>query len=33
MTATVAGEELVVLLDDQRRPVGTAPKALSLIPI
>ena len=27
MTATVAGEELVVLLDDQRRPVGTAPKA------
>lgn len=27
MTATVAGEELVVLLDDRRRPVGTAPKA------
>ena len=27
MTATVADQELVVLLDDQRRPIGTAPKA------
>lgn len=27
MTATATAEELVVLLDDQRRPVGTAPKA------
>lgn len=27
MTATATDEELVVLLDDQRRPVGTAPKA------
>ena len=27
MTATVAQEELVVLLDEQRRPIGTAPKA------
>ena len=27
MTATVTGQEQVVLLDDQRRPIGTAPKA------
>jgi len=27
MTATETGQELVVLLDDRRRPVGTAPKA------
>ena len=27
MTATVTDQELVVLLDDQRRPIGTAPKA------
>ena len=27
MTATETGQELVVLLDDQRRPIGTAPKA------
>jgi isopentenyl-diphosphate delta-isomerase len=27
MTATETGPELVVLLDDQRRPIGTAPKA------
>lgn len=27
MTVTAADEELVVLLDDRRRPIGTAPKA------
>ena len=27
MTATVTDQELVVLLDDRRRPIGTAPKA------
>ena len=27
MTASVTDQELVVLLDDQRRPIGTAPKA------
>ena len=27
MTATMTHQELVVLLDDQRRPIGTAPKA------
>lgn len=27
MTATVTDQELVVLLDDQHRPIGTAPKA------
>jgi isopentenyl-diphosphate delta-isomerase len=27
MTATMTDQELVVLLDDQRRPIGTAPKA------
>ena len=27
MTATATGEELVVLLDEARRPIGTAPKA------
>jgi isopentenyl-diphosphate delta-isomerase len=27
MTATVTDQELVVLLDEQRRPIGTAPKA------
>jgi isopentenyl-diphosphate delta-isomerase len=27
MTATVTDQELVVLLDDQRRPIGSAPKA------
>ena len=27
MTATMTHQELVVLLDEQRRPIGTAPKA------
>lgn len=27
MTATMTDQELVVLLDDRRRPIGTAPKA------